>query len=58
MFLESEFYYVFGPALLVAVVLVIGFRFWEGKRENELEKAISDLKMDILSIGFLMLVLY
>ncbi|PWN06970.1 hypothetical protein [Rhodohalobacter mucosus] len=58
MFLDSDFYYIFGPALLVAIILAMGFRFWEGRKESELEKAISELKINIVLIGFLSIVLW
>lgn len=58
MFLETGFYSIFGPALLVVIIFATGFRFWEGKKESELEKAISDFKINIFSIGFLLIVLW
>ena len=58
MFLETNFYTVFGAALLVVILFVIGYSLWEGAKESAFEKAISQLKVNIVSIGFLMLVLW
>ena len=58
MFLENDFYTIFGSSLLVILLFIIGFKFWEGKPATELDKAISLLKVNILMVGFLSIVLW
>ncbi|MDZ7806266.1 MAG: hypothetical protein U5K71_04030 [Gracilimonas sp.] len=58
MFLETNFYTIFGIALFVVFIFIIGFKFWEGKKETKLEKAISGLKINIFMVGFLSVVLW
>lgn len=57
MFLENDFYTIFGSSLLVILLFIIVFKFWEGKPATELDKAISLLKVNILMVGFLSIVL-
>ena len=57
MFLETNFITIFGPALLVAILFIIGYSLWTGAKESAFEKALSQLKVNIVSIGFLMLIL-
>ncbi|MFP8488001.1 hypothetical protein ACKGJO_02790 [Gracilimonas sp. Q87] len=58
MFLENNFYIIFGSSLFVVLLFIIAFKFWEGKPDNELDKAISGLKINIFMVGFLSLVLW
>jgi hypothetical protein len=58
MLLEYNFYTLFGTALFVVLLFIIGFKFWEGKPKNELDKAISALKINIFMVGFLSIVLW
>ncbi|HET8865983.1 MAG TPA: hypothetical protein VFM80_09835 [Gracilimonas sp.] len=58
MFLDSDFYSIFGSAIILVLIFIIGFKFWEGKKQDELGKAISLLKINIFSIGFLSIVLW
>ncbi|HBX65843.1 MAG: hypothetical protein CL670_10415 [Balneola sp.] len=58
MFIESDFYSILGSAIIFVLLFTIGFKFWEGKKEDELEKAISLLKINIFSTGFLLVVLW
>ncbi|MFD2533337.1 hypothetical protein [Gracilimonas halophila] len=58
MFLETNFYVVFGLALFVVLLFIIGFKFWEGKKDDQLEKAVSGLKINIFMVGFLSVVLW
>jgi hypothetical protein len=58
MFIELDFHSIFGPAVVVALIFIIGFKFWEGDKKDELEKAFSLLKINILAFGFLLVVLW
>lgn len=58
MFINSDFYSIFGPAIIVVIIFIIGFKFWEGKKQDELGKAISFLKLNIFATGFLSIVLW
>lgn len=58
MFIESDFYSIFGPAIIVVLIFIVGFKLWEGKKQDELEKAISLLKINIFATGFLLIVLW
>ena len=58
MFIESDFYSILGSAIIFVLLFTIGFKFWEGKKEDELEKAISLLKINIFLTGFLLVVLW
>ena len=58
MFLENDFYFYFGSALILVLIFIIGFKFWEGKLTNELDKAISNLRINIFMVGFLSIVLW
>lgn len=58
MYLDSNFYSVFVPALIIVVIFTIGYKLWVGKQDDELEKAITLLKISIFSTAFLSMVLW
>lgn len=55
--LTDDFYSVFGPAIIIVLILIVAFKWWEGKKQDELGKAISLLKISIFTTGFLSVVL-
>jgi|AntRauTorckE6833_2_1112554.scaffolds.fasta_scaffold16966_1 hypothetical protein len=58
MLFESDFQSIFLPALIVVVIFIIGYSLWQRKRENELEKAISLLKVNTFAVGLLSILLW
>jgi len=58
MFFESEFQSIFFPVLIVVVVFVVGYSLWQRKRKNDLEKAVSLLKVNTIAVGFLSILLW
>lgn len=58
MFLDSDLISIFGPALILAVIFIIGYKFWEGKKQDELGRVISWLKINVIAVGFLSIVLW
>ena len=58
MFFESEFQSIFFPALIVVVVFVVGYSLWQRKNKNDLEKAVSLLKVNTIAVGVLSILLW
>ncbi|REL33547.1 hypothetical protein DYD21_09030 [Rhodohalobacter sp. SW132] len=58
MFIDSELYLILGLAIILVLIFTIGFKFWEGEKQDELDKAISLLKINIFGVGFLSIVLW
>ncbi|MDZ7659483.1 hypothetical protein [Fodinibius sp.] len=58
MLFESDFQSIFLPALIVVVICIIGYSLWQRKQKNELEKAISLLKVNTIAVGLLSILLW
>lgn len=58
MFIDTELYLILGLAIILVLIITIGFKFWEGEKQDELDKAISMLKINIFGVAFLSMVLW
>ncbi|TYP95343.1 hypothetical protein LX73_0643 [Fodinibius salinus] len=58
MFFESDFHEIFIPAFFAVVLCMVGYYYWQGQRKNELEQAISLLKVNTFAVGLLAILLW
>jgi energy-coupling factor transporter transmembrane protein EcfT len=58
MLFESDFHSIFIPAMIAIVIFIVGYYFWQRKRKNELEKAISLFKVSTVAVGLLSILLW
>lgn len=54
----TEYDWAFGLIIIAMVIFVFAFRFWQRNRENELEKALSFFRVNIIFVGILCILLW